>query len=316
MLEVTNSPRSPLRYPGGKAKISRFVADVVANNGLTNTYIEPFAGGAGIAINLLLANRVNNVVLNDLDDSVYSFWKTVLTDPEYLIKEIQKVPFDFENRANLPSPQSRYTYWRSMKQRFEKNNYRDPRRKAMDFFLLNRMNVSGIVTGGPIGGKAQTGTYSIASRFNKKTLIKRIEDIAALATRIKVTNYEASHFLTALSGGRICDISKSLLFVDPPYYVQGRNLYSVFATDHIHSRVAEALLGLDLDWLLTYDVADPINLLYPDSSVQKYTYRIQYSANKRGNYAEYLFTSPRLKVSSFANVELEPVFGSRDAGRR
>lgn len=307
MQQVSNGARSPLRYPGGKAKISKFVAEVVRNNNLTSTYIEPFAGGAGVAVNLLLSRRVDQIIINDLDDGVYSFWKTVVTDPGFLVDCIKEVPFDFNDSTLLITPEARNDYWVQVKKRYERNEYRDFREKARDFFLLNRMNVSGIINGGPIGGRAQAGRYTIASRFNKSTLIQRIEDLYPLASRIKTTNFEASHFLQLLASGRICDTTNALLFVDPPYYVQGRNLYACYATDYIHSRVASRLLDLDAAWILTYDVAEQINSLYPNDQVQKYIYQIQYSANKRGKYGEYMFASPDLELQSFDNVALEPL---------
>ena len=45
-------------------------------------------------------------------------------------------------------------------------------------FFLNRTNYSGVITGGPIGGFEQKGQWKIDARFNKKSLIDRIERIS------------------------------------------------------------------------------------------------------------------------------------------
>lgn len=198
--------------------------------------------------------------------------------------------------------------WKAIRKRYDFNHYSDIRRKGFDFFMLNRMNVSGIIKGGPIGGAAQDGKYNISSRFNKSTLKKRIERIAAEKERITVSNLEASHFFKLLSDGKFCDMKNSLIFADPPYYVQGRNLYNSYATATIHSLVAKRLVAEpDWNWILTYDKAPQICRLYSDKNVKQYEYQIAYSANKRGYYSEYMFASRKMTMQSYANVTLSQI---------
>lgn len=74
---------SPLRYPGGKGKLAPFMEYMIIQLGHRGgTYIEPFAGGAGIAIELLLNGVVNQIVINDYDKGIWSFGK------QYLLKQI------------------------------------------------------------------------------------------------------------------------------------------------------------------------------------------------------------------------------------
>ena len=304
---LTNSSNSPLRYPGGKGKISRFIGNVMEENEITGTYIEPFAGGAGIAINLLLSNRVSKILINDLDEGVYSFWTDVTRNPEWLIHMIRNVPFDYHDRPGSFSGVEYSHYWEKIKARYIRNAYSDMRLKGFDFFMLNRMNVSGILKGGPIGGKHQDGRYNISSRFNKKTLIRRITDIANQSSRITVTSLEGSYLCKRLSHDNefVEDVSNALVFVDPPYYVQGKNLYNSYAPDRIHELVASSLLAEHpWHWILTYDLSARINELYPDMGLKKYRYQISYSANKRGKFDEYMFVSPELNIDSSENVNL------------
>ncbi|MFW0901910.1 DNA adenine methylase [Gardnerella sp. Marseille-QA0894] len=306
---VTNKPTSPLRYPGGKGKITRFIDHLLDINSLHGTYIEPFAGGAGIATNLLLANKVDSIIINDKDDGVYYFWNTLVTNPSYLIRAIKKVPFDFYTGLHTDfSSEQAHIYWHRVNARYKSNRYRNMQDKAVDFFLLNRMNVSGIIDGGPIGGINQVNRYNITSRFNKKTLISRIEDLADVKSRIHVENMEASFFFTKLSEGKLCNLDECFVFADPPYYEQGKNLYTTFASDRIHELVAEQLLSHpQWKWILTYDVAQEISELYKNQDIQTFNYNIAYSANKRGQYDEFMFADTRLKIESFDNVELSPI---------
>ncbi|MDU5615559.1 MAG: DNA adenine methylase, partial [Varibaculum cambriense] len=236
---LSNRCLSPLRYPGGKAKITQFIANVLDTNKITGTYIEPFAGGAGVALNLLYAGKVNSIIINDLDDGVYSFWKTATNEPGYLTNKIKKVPFSYGESNN---PEVLSSYWQAIKKRYETNRYRDTRLKAFDFLMLNRMNVSGIINAGPIGGITQENSYDISARFNKQTLIERLELLYAYSDKIRVTSFEASHFLDLLSQGYFNTTSNSLVYLDPPYFNQGKKLYSCFAPYIIHSQIADKLL--------------------------------------------------------------------------
>ena len=88
---------SPLRYPGGKGKLAEFMKYMIVQLGHSEgTYIEPFAGGAGIAIELLLRGVVSRIVINDYDKGIWSFWKAVLTETNRFIGELAVVPLTME----------------------------------------------------------------------------------------------------------------------------------------------------------------------------------------------------------------------------
>lgn len=310
-LPLTNGSRTPLRYPGGKGKITRYVAHLLDINGINGTYIESFAGGAGVAINLLLAGRVKRIVINDLDHGVSAFWHTLTHEKSSLVSAIKQVPFDTHTSLDDFTAEERFQYWRSIHDRYIQDQDRPMESIAFDFFMLNRMNVSGIVKGGPIGGYSQNGKYNIGSRFNKDELIQRIETIAAHSDSIMVRNDEGSHFCARLFGGEIPNLwrDNTFMFVDPPYYKQGRNLYNSYATDKIHDLVAQELKehGLNWKWIVTYDDEPFIRRTYDCEQLQKYKYDITYSANKRGKFKELLYSPKGTKIESYDNVRLEPL---------
>lgn len=70
---------SPLRYPGGKAKVLGFMRQLIVENfnGEKPVYVEPYAGGAGVALGLLLNDCVSEIYINDFDPAIYWFWKDV-----------------------------------------------------------------------------------------------------------------------------------------------------------------------------------------------------------------------------------------------
>ena len=174
---------SPLRYPGGKGRLSQYVIDLIEMNSLTGGhYVEPYAGGAGIAITLLYLEYVSHIHLSDLSKSVFSFWCSVKTEPEAMCRLIKDTPVTVREwerqKAIQTSPDA------------------DMLALGFSTFFLNRTNRSGILRGGIIGGRKQTGAWKIDTRFKREVLIQRIEKIASYGPRISLYNKDAAEFLT------------------------------------------------------------------------------------------------------------------------
>ena len=193
---------SPLRYPGGKGKIAPFIKMLIKNTGNQNpVYIEPFAGGAGVAIELLLQDEVDEIVINDYDKAIYSFWRALIHESNRLLDLIEKTPVSIEE-------------WRKQKDIYLNEGHNYSIELAFATFFLNRTNRSGILKAGPIGGFDQKGNYLIDARYNKKELIQRMEKICNQKKRIKVTNKEVISFIDNV----IPKYEKGFVYFDPPYY--------------------------------------------------------------------------------------------------
>src|SRR3989338_7247899 len=81
---------SPLRYPGGKNKLAKFVAKICERNNISGHYVEPFAGGASVALYLLLEGHVREITINDKDQAIYAFWYAILNDTDEFISMVRK----------------------------------------------------------------------------------------------------------------------------------------------------------------------------------------------------------------------------------
>lgn len=287
---------SPLRYPGGKSQLYKFVQNLVNENiGPNGTYIEPFAGGAGVAIQLLINKNVNNIVINDLDKSIHSFWYSILNYTDDFIDLINTTTINIDE-------------WYRQKEVYVKE-YDNPFSLKGGFatFFLNRTNVSGIIKGGPIGGFKQNGNYKIDCRFNKKTLIKKIQTIANLKDNITLLNIDAESLINELS--KTYSREETFIFFDPPYFSQGKNLYLKFIDDDKHQSLKKRIKQIeDYKWIITYDKCVAIYDIYQYFD-QKYEYQLRYSANNKQKKRawEFLFSSPNTKVESFGNVELSHI---------
>ncbi|MFW2899485.1 DNA adenine methylase [Carnobacterium maltaromaticum] len=283
--------KSPLRYPGGKTQLSKFVQNILELNDINNgTYIEPFAGGSGVAIELLLNGSVDRIVINDYDKSIYSIWNAILNNTRKFIKLIENTPVTIEE-------------WHNQKSIYLSNkNHMNSLEGGFATFYLNRTNVSGIINGGPIGGKKQLGKYKIDCRFNKQSLIEKILAIAARRTDIDIFRKDANQLVKIIKD--VYPTENSFIFFDPPYFVQGQNLYLSFINENDHKKIGNSILSLDdYYWITTYDKAPQISTIY-DSAEQKFEYSLNYSANRKKIATELLFASPKTKIESFDKIEL------------
>lgn len=154
------STNSLLRYPGGKSQLAEYVEFLLDKNNISETYIEPFAGGFGVALYLLFNNKIENVIMNDLDPSIFSVWNAALNKKEEFI--------DLISQTNVTLDE--WYHQKELRSIFRNDPY--SLENAFSTLFLNRTNISRIINGGPIGGKKQNGKYKINCRFNKNTLIK------------------------------------------------------------------------------------------------------------------------------------------------
>ena len=269
---------SPLRYPGGKRKLSNFVKLVFRINGLVGgVYIEPYAGGAAIALSLLFGEYASRIIINDLDPSIYSFWKAVLENPAELCHRIKRVEVNVEE-------------WERQREIQDSENP-DMMDLAFSTFFLNRTNRSGIIRAGIIGGKSQDGEWKIDVRFNRDDLVQRIEKISRYSSRIRLYNLDAAVLISEVMP--ILN-TNSLIYLDPPYYAKGGDLYQNYYIPSDHKVISELIKSANTPWIVTYDNVQPICELY--DGVPSLNYRINYSAQDRYKGAEVMFYSALLSV--------------------
>ena len=254
--------RTPLRYPGGKQKIWHFIDEVIAFNNLSGChYIEPYAGGAGVAIELLLSDRVSRIHINDSCSAVFSFWDSILTETERFCRKI--------SRASLTIDE-----WKRQREVFRNRETADRFDLGYAMFYLNRCNRSGIVTGGVIGGLEQTGRWKIDARFPRNELIGRIETIAEKGGCISVSNMDAEAFMRSY----VPKIrGKKIVYCDPPYFRKADRLYPNHYLPKDHARIAEFLKErAQFNWLISYDSCQEILELYEEC--EHFEYMLQYHA--------------------------------------
>lgn len=256
---------SPLRYPGGKGKLAPFMELMIDKMDLRGgTYIEPFAGGAGIALDLLFNDVVTHIVINDYDKAIASFWKAILTENRRFVDCVMNTPItieEWEHQRAILHNANRYSF-----------------ELGFATFFLNRTNRSGIINGGPIGGRAQAGDWKLDVRFNREALAERIHQIGLRKQDITVYNKDVNSLIVKYVpkfGNR------TLIYFDPPYFEKGKQLYMNYFNLADHERIERLIRQhVTCNWMITYDNAPEIVRIYNGYDIKQYD--LKYSvAEKR-----------------------------------
>lgn len=270
--------KSPLRYPGGKNKLSAFFAKLCIDNNIYGHYVEPYSGGASVALTLLMEGIVDKITINDMDRSIYAFWYSVLRHTELLCELISTTEISVEN-------------WYIQKSYQDNKHQTDLLRLGFSTLFLNRTNRSGIIKGGIIGGTKQLGNYKIDCRFNKENLISRIRAIAKFKDSIRLFQKDAITLINLIE----LEPNKrnTLIYFDPPYYNKASSLYMNHYKNDNHLEVSERIKRIkNIKWVVSYDNVQEIQKLYTDCNKKEYSFKHTAGTIKTGN--ELLFFSKNL----------------------
>lgn len=282
-----NRFKTPLRYPGGKQKLAPFIREVLKKNDLIGgEYAEPYAGGAGVAMELLLDGSVTAIHLNDSSLPVYSFWSAMLNETDAFIRLIESASLTIDE-------------WRRQREILNRAEEFTELEVGFSLFFLNRCNRSGIPTAGVIGGYAQAGKWKMNARFPRTDLIHRIELIALHRDSINIHNEDAEDFIKK-------QIPKTprhtLVYCDPPYYNKASRLYLNHYLPDDHKKLAKTIqTRLRRPWIVSYDSVPEIIECYAER--QHFTYDLQYNAAKAYKGKEVFVFSDRVKVPQSSSIE-------------
>lgn len=266
---------TPLRYPGGKTILTDYLSKIISCNSLNKAiYVEPFCGGSGAAIRLLINNQTERIILNDADKSIFAFWYSLKHFGDSFINLIEKTNVSIDE-------------WIIQKSIFTAKNCNsdeDLLKLGFSTFFLNRCNRSGILNAGPIGGnskeKQENASFKINARFNKPPLIEKVKAIIRVSDRIDIYNLDALKFLkNVINTKPNSEKENIIIYLDPPYYSKGSSLYLNYYHNHDHELLRNFLFDHQNSyrWLLSYDNVNAIKELYRDFDL--FSFYLNYSAH-------------------------------------
>lgn len=243
-----NKRLSPLRYPGGKSKITDLILERLNLNN-TKTLVGAYAGGASAELALLHAGIIDELILNDMDYGIYSLFQIIKHTPHELINRIN---------AHKPTKEDYFDYRAKIKSKYFGCS---PIEAAWSLLVVNRLAYSGIFKANPLGG-IQGKQDTLLSRWNPDNLIKRIMTIHSMRDRITVLNVDACELIEEMYWR-----NNTTIFIDPPYVKQGENLYLHFYSENDHYKLRNLLESLHTgfpgaDLILFYDKDELIENIY------------------------------------------------------
>ncbi|MXW95369.1 MAG: DNA adenine methylase [Acidimicrobiaceae bacterium] len=259
---------SPLRYPGGKGLLLRFVREIVRRNTPpATTYVEPFAGGAAVAVGLLLEGDIDAAVIGDADPAIAAFWRAAVNHPDQFADRISECAVTIDT-------------WHEQAEILSRGPTGDDLTLGFAAFFLNRTNYSGVIRARPIGGLNQDGRWPLDCRFNKPNLLERLEAIAGLAGRLDIHEGDAIDLLTQINAHTE---GSALVYADPPYLTKSSDLYMDTMTYASHQELAHTLQSSATFWMVSYDTDERVaNELYPEARILRFSLRHSASRAHRG----------------------------------
>ena len=287
-------PLSPLRYPGSKRKLAPYLRAILDYNDVhPNVLVEPFVGGASVALHFLENDIVKRAIIADSDRLISSFWKVVFSKPDRLVKFVKSV------RVNLGSFYSYKAVARS-------TDGASAEELAEACIFLNRTSFSGILTDkvGPLGGREQKSQYKISCRFNREAIIRRIQHVSQFKNRVTVLpcswEYTIEWVETWLAKRK--RLNKPLFYFDPPFFHKADQLYREYFSSEDHDKLCERILGLRHHWILSYDNAPKVRKMYSQDGRMPTHVRMPYSINPGGRRSEKELIITRLSLPPRAPV--------------
>ncbi|MHA8056354.1 DNA adenine methylase [Aquirufa nivalisilvae] len=285
---------SPLRYPGGKNKLSAFIAKICIDNQINGHYVEPYSGGAAVALFLLIEGFVKRITINDRDRSIYAFWHSVLNRTNELCEMIENAELTINE-------------WKKQKEIQTNKKTIDLLALGFSTFYLNRTNRSGIINGGIMGGLEQNGNYLMNCRFNKIELIQRIRLIAKHKKNIRLYRKDAIKLIDKIQ--QEANNENVVFYFDPPYYLKASTLYMNHYEDKNHKKVSEKIKAIqNIKWIVSYDNVPEIQELYADCNKKEFSFKHTAYESRIGK--EIIFFSANLTQPRIKNYN--PIFFKKD----
>jgi DNA adenine methylase len=259
-------PPAIIRYPGSKAKlVPQIVATLpdafhAARNPLfcddrNIEYREPFFGSGAMGLEVIANIRqAASVWINDIDPAMAAIWTSVV----HKRSELEKLVATFN-----PTVDGFYRLKES-----DGKQTGNVAQDAVNKIALHRMSMSGFgaKSGGPIGGRSQGGNYTVGCRWSPASIIAAIRRaysiLAPFKSRLQITSL---HFRDVIGGAD----GNCLIYLDPPYYVKGGQLYANNMSHEEHVELSAVLSVTKADWRLSYDDCPEIRELYSWAEFQE-----------------------------------------------
>jgi DNA adenine methylase len=239
VVNVASVPqRSPFRYPGGKTWLIPTVRKWLRQEKPVEHLIEPFAGGGIVSLTAAFESLAKQITMVEIDEEVAAVWEVILNSKnEWLANKIVNFELTYENVNKELTNQEKETT-----------------DIAFCTILKNRIFHGGIIAKGSGMIKNGENGKGIASSWYAKTLADRIRAINLVKNKIDFLQADAFKIIEENSRDK-----HVFFFIDPPYTIAGKRLYTHFEIDH--EKLFYLASRIEGKFMLTYDDSEEIRKL-------------------------------------------------------
>jgi len=256
------SLKTPLRYPGGKSRATKKMAEFFPLFKDYTEFREPFVGGGSVALYITQMYPHLDIWVNDLYEPLYNFWKELQYDGRKLRDELVQL----KNRH--PEPVSAKLLFLDAKEKINDDSTSNLSR-AVSFYIVNKCSFSGLTESSSFSKQASESNFSMRG-------IDKLPYYGELIQDWRITNLSYEELLT--------DKKESFVYLDPPYEIKS-NLYGKKGGMHKGFDHDEFFFACDryaCDQMVSYNSSNLIKSRFIDW--KPYEYDHTYTMRSVGEY--------------------------------
>jgi len=288
-MSVKYPLKTPLRYPGGKSKAVKTLAEWYPL--YFNEYREPFIGGGSMAIYTAQAYPGIPIWINDLYVPLYNFWIQLRDNGSSLSERVRE---EKQNMLDKTTQDEKDKFALELFNKYQKEiDAYDSLEKAVAFFIMNKCSYSGLT---------ENSTFSVTAANSNFSLVgaDKLKKFSNLIQNWKITNIDYSEVMNS-------DGENVFVFLDPPYdikdFLYGKNREMHKGFDHI--KFAEDVYDCPHKFMITYNLNDKLLDLYKDYECKEW--QLRYSMAHRGERGTKDNIKTELLVTNYMKEEMNPL---------
>ena len=260
------SLKTPLRYPGGKSRAVKKMAEFFPLFSDYKEFREPFLGGGSVALYISQMYPHLDIWVNDLYEPLYTFWKQLQLNGNEIKNQLVQL------KQRHPDPASAKVLFLESKEYLEQ----DPRRcnltaRAVSFYIVNKCSFSGLTESSSFSKQASDSNFSMRG-------IEKLPYYQQLIKKWQITNLSYEQLLT--------DEKDIFVYLDPPYDIKS-SLYGRKGNMHRgfdHDKFYYDCDKFKCDQMVSYNSSNLIKSRFIDW--KPYEYDHTYTMRSVGEYMQ------------------------------
>ena len=254
--------KTPLRYPGGKSRALKKLAQFYPDISNYKEFREPFLGGGSVSLYMTQMYPHLDIWVNDLYGHLYNFWKELQHNGKDIADELRRL------KAKYNTPEKAKVLFLESKE-YLSGTRTDSSSRAVSFYIINKCSFSGLTESSSFSKAASISNFSIRG-------IERLPEHQKIIQDWKITNLSYDQLLT--------DDQNTFVYLDPPYDIKVP-IYGKRGEMHKHFNHEEFAEDCDrhtAHMMISYNSSQKLKNRFVDWNA--YDFDLTYSMRTTGDY--------------------------------